>query len=177
MNRRIPSIGRALCFSSPLHGRPVAILFRRGLTVGRSQSRLSTGKRNRTRPILVSGQSPCFFQRRTYFEGMVTFLSANVHPIFFPPALFVALLLTLWVQKCIMMIIFQNKIIYMPGLPPDSRQEKLKDYQSACRPIVWTEETIRSIDGKRLALCVGQIERQASQGDTRRQILVLYFQG
>lgn len=143
------------------------------------RSRTLTGIRKRghtsflaAQPLVWRGQ-----QQRGLFEGMVTFLNSHVHPIFFPPALFVALLLSLWVQKCIMMVIFQNKIIYMPGLPPDSRREKIEDYQGACRPVVWSEETIKSIDGKKLALCIGRVERQTNQARPTRSTMVLYFQG
>jgi len=135
-----------------------------------------TCTRKRTTILAVQPLS-CHTQRRGLFEGMVTFLNSHVHPIFFPPALFVSLLLTLWVQKCIMMVVFQNKIIYMPGLPPDSRQEKIEDYQRACRPIVWFEETITSSDGKKLALCIGRVERQTDQAEPTKRTLVLYFQG
>jgi hypothetical protein len=29
-----------------------------------------------------------------------------------------------------MMIVFQNKIIYMPGLPPNARKETIADYKN-----------------------------------------------
>lgn len=38
--------------------------------------------------------------------------------VLLPPLAFVGLGCTLWTWKCAMMILFQNKIIYMPGVPP-----------------------------------------------------------
>src|ERR1700744_6107699 len=52
--------------------------------------------------------------------------------ILVPPAVFGGLLVTLWAYKCLMMVVFQNKIIYMPSVPPFSRSEKVSDYASQC---------------------------------------------
>ena len=175
MIRRVLKVERVLRVNCLLHGRHINCLPRHAVST--LQTRSLTATRKRTTLYLASRQPPWPGQRRGLFEGMVTFLNSHVHPVFFPPALFVALLLTLWVQKCIMMVVFQNKIIYMPGLPPDSRQEKLEDYQRMCRPVVWSEEIITSIDSKRLALCVGHIERQANRNNDMKKILILYFQG
>ena len=75
-----------------------------------------------------------------------------------------------------MMVIFQNKIIYMPSVPPFARSEKVADYAAQCKPVVWTEHEIRSIDGTRLKILEGKIPRPA---DTRgrNEVVVLYFQG
>jgi len=116
-------------------------------------------------------------QRRSFFEGMVTFLYAHVPTVLFPPALFVVLALTLWFQKCIMMIVFQNKIIYMPSLPPFSRQEKIEDYKSGCGPVLWQADNIRSLDGTRLAVCVGRTPQKDPMNGNVRKTVVLYFQG
>ena len=175
MIRCISKKERVLRVNCPPHGGRIGPLSRHAVSTLHTRSLIATKKRITL--FLPSRQPPWIVQRRGLFEGMVIFLNSHVHPVFFPPALFVALLLTLWVQKCIMMVIFQNKIIYMPGLPPDSRQEKLEDYQRACRPVVWSEETITSIDGKRLALCVGLIERQAKLNNDPKKVLILYFQG
>ncbi len=41
------------------------------------------------------------------------------------------------------MIIFQNKIIYMPSIPPFSRSEKASDYAAQCKPVIWKEHKPR----------------------------------
>lgn len=115
-------------------------------------------------------------QRRCLFGSAVTFLNAHVPTILFPPLLFVGLVITLWTQKCIMMILFQNKIIYMPGMPPFSRSEKLDDYTASCKPVVWEQIKIRSIDGTKLALCVGRLPKD-DRVPRQRKVVILYFQG
>ncbi|KAF2458162.1 Alpha/Beta hydrolase protein [Lineolata rhizophorae] len=110
--------------------------------------------------------------RRTIFQDVV--------PAFlFPPAVFVGLVFTLWFYKCCMMILFQNKIIYMPSMPPFSRQEKLLDYANTCFPVVWKEEQILSTDGTKLVLCVGQMRAEDKQplAGGQQRIIVLYLQG
>lgn len=57
-----------------------------------------------------------------------------------------------------MMVTFQNKIIYMPGLPPNARGEKIQDYASRCAGIQWREERVRATDGTDLALCVTDVD-------------------
>ncbi|PGH18019.1 hypothetical protein AJ80_04642 [Polytolypa hystricis UAMH7299] len=98
-----------------------------------------------------------------------------------PPLVFVGLFITLWAYKCCMMIIFQNKIIYMPSVPPFSRGEKIEDYAASCRPVAWEEKQIRSLDGTKIALCVGRIAGEAADtargGKKRKHVVVLYFQG
>jgi pimeloyl-ACP methyl ester carboxylesterase len=56
-----------------------------------------------------------------------------------------------------MTVIFQDKIIYLPYLPPFARYEKLDDYAAVCRPVQWEQQTIVSLDGTKLAICVGSI--------------------
>jgi uncharacterized protein len=78
-----------------------------------------------------------------------------------------------------MLVIFQNKIIYMPGLPPNARWEKIQDYAPQCAGIQWREERIRAADGKDLALCVtdldvGRADEAPLHGS---RFYVLYFQG
>jgi hypothetical protein len=78
-----------------------------------------------------------------------------------------------------MMVLFQNKIIYMPGLPPDSRWEKIHDYENRLGGIAWREERVRAADGTDLALCVSDLElgskRDSGLPDTT--VYILYFQG
>ena len=109
------------------------------------------------------------YQKRTY-------LPSAVPAVFIPPLVFTGLFLSLWLYKCCMMIVFQNKIIYMPGVPPYARREKIADYVHACRPVVWLEERIRTRDAKGIALCVGEIPHQNEPGP-QRHVIILYFQG
>lgn len=96
--------------------------------------------------------------------------------VLLPPVVFTGLLVTLWTYKCLMMIVFQNKIIYMPSIPPFSRSEKISDYTSQCVPVVWEEIRIKSLDGTPLALAKGQMSNKSSRGKGR-PLVVLYFQG
>ena len=98
--------------------------------------------------------------------------------VLLPPVIFSGLLASLWFYKCCMMVVFQNKIIYMPGVPPFARQEKIANYARACHPVVWKEERIMTEDGKDLALCVGEI-RCGSRVPLKPSVhvVVLYFQG
>ncbi|KAI0517123.1 Alpha/Beta hydrolase protein [Xylaria bambusicola] len=95
------------------------------------------------------------------------------------PFVFGGLLVSLWTWKCFMMVVFQNKIIYMPGLPPNSRREKINDYRGRLGGISWHEERIRAADGTDLALCVTDLELGSENGarslDTT--LYILYFQG
>lgn len=103
---------------------------------------------------------------------------AALHPALVPPAIFVGLAVTLWAYKCAMMVVFQNRIIYMPSLPPFSRSETIADYEGLCGPVVWEERRIVADDGTRLALAVGCIPgRKDEETETKRRVVVLYFQG
>ncbi|EON69440.1 hypothetical protein W97_08700 [Coniosporium apollinis CBS 100218] len=74
-----------------------------------------------------------------------------------------------------MVVLFQNKIIYMPSVPPFSRREKMADYANICKPVHWEEKRIRSLDGTEVALCVGGIEISADRSN--KEVIVVYFQG
>lgn len=91
-----------------------------------------------------------------------------------------------------MMVVFQNKIIYMPGMPPGARREKIDDYRKLCRGIEWREERIVSADNTKLVLCVADVVTGRGSGqstiaggsDSKSRIeeapvpvYVLYFQG
>ncbi len=58
-----------------------------------------------------------------------------------------------------MVILFQNKIIYMPSMSPSSRGEKIEHYQAPCRLMVWRQNRIRGRDedGVEVALAVGEV--------------------
>jgi len=75
-----------------------------------------------------------------------------------------------------MMVVFQNKIIYMPGLPPNARSETIADYESQCGGIEWKEEKTSSADGTRISLCVARVDNGIASEASER-VYVLYFQG
>ncbi|KAI9665306.1 MAG: hypothetical protein M1831_001743 [Alyxoria varia] len=60
--------------------------------------------------------------------------SSTIITVLTPPAVFLGLLLALWAYKCLMMVIFQNKIIYMPSVPPFSRREEISHNASSLPP-------------------------------------------
>ncbi|KAJ9191769.1 hypothetical protein DTO164E3_8662 [Paecilomyces variotii] len=95
--------------------------------------------------------------------------------------MFLGLGITLWIQKCLAMIIFQNKIIYMPSIPPLARWETIEDYAPECRPLRWREESIKSEDGVRISLVVGDAEGNQVKAnvasDDEVHLVILYFQG
>ena len=94
------------------------------------------------------------------------------------PVVFGGLFLSLWTWKCCMLVTFQNKIIYMPGIPPNARWERIEDYANQCAGIKWREERARSSDGKDLALCVADVHLGAERREQEAtNIYILYFQG
>lgn len=92
---------------------------------------------------------------------------------------FAGLLVALWVWKCTMMVVFQNKIIYMPGLPPNARREEIADYSGYCGSIGWKAYSTQAADGTRLALCVASVGGEVSEVAKNEAIplYILYFQG
>lgn len=105
------------------------------------------------------------------------FSTSIVSSILLPPAVFLGLVGTLWFYKCCMMVLFQNKIIYMPSIPPFSRREEIETYRTTCHPVKWEEKRIKSEDKTELALCTGEIFTGASDDHCARQIVLVYFQG
>ncbi|KAG9672339.1 putative alpha/beta superfamily hydrolase, partial [Aureobasidium melanogenum] len=76
------------------------------------------------------------------------------------------------------MVLFQNKIIYMPSLPPGSRREKLEDYSKTWAGVSWEERRIKSLDGTKLSVAIARPEDPSTvTQDKRKQVVVLYFQG
>ncbi|KAL1970595.1 hypothetical protein VTN77DRAFT_4239 [Rasamsonia byssochlamydoides] len=131
---------------------------------------------------------PCYdhhihsFHQRRSFSSLLDLSSPLL-----PPIVFLGLGLTLWTYKCLMMILFQNKIIYMPNIPPFSRSEKVEDYARRCLPVRWREESVVTGDGVRISLLVGNIEEGQSGSQSQSAVadlegdedhlVVLYFQG
>ncbi|KAK3309639.1 Alpha/Beta hydrolase protein [Chaetomium strumarium] len=112
----------------------------------------------------------------------------HIPSILLPPVVFSGLLIALWAWKCVMMVVFQNKIIYMPGLPPNARSERIADWANLCGAIQWTEERTVTGDGKELAMAVTTIPlpqgRPTARPATVKQdnapaahVYILYFQG
>ncbi len=99
--------------------------------------------------------------------------------VLLPPVVFTGLTLTLWAYKCLMIVIFQNKIIYMPGIPPFSRSEKLEDYSNRCRPVIWQERTITTTDRVNIKVLIGDLpyENSATPNGRERHVITVYFQG
>lgn len=114
-----------------------------------------------------------------------TILLESIPSVLTPPLVFVGLLVALWTYKCMMMVLFQDKIIYMPGIPPFARSEKIADYVAQCKPVEWEEKHIKSMDGINIALCVGRVQKENSKGEhidahqakALKEVVICYFQG
>lgn len=80
-----------------------------------------------------------------------------------------------------MLVLFQDKIIYMPSMPPLSRYEGIEDYAKECRGMKWDEVRFKSLDDTRLAMCLGStsiLDNKSVAGKGRvKRIVVLYLQG
>ena len=101
---------------------------------------------------------------------------SSIPTVLLPPTVFVGLFISLWTYKCLMMVVFQDKIIYMPSVPPFSRSEKVSDYTAQCRPVEWVEIDINSGDGTALKLLEGSITT-SSNADVAGNVVIVYFQG
>ncbi|KAL1878618.1 hypothetical protein VTK73DRAFT_7699 [Phialemonium thermophilum] len=136
----------------------------------------------------LAGRAAC--QPPSRFNGRGPRLERLLHAeaILLPPAVFTGLLAALWLWKCCMMVLFQNKIIYMPGLPPNARWETIADYIPQCAGVEWQELRIQSLDGTELALAKAEVSplspKERSKQETVTQIktvpahvYILYFQG
>lgn len=100
----------------------------------------------------------------------------HIGDVLIPPAIFTGLFLVLWCWKCIMLIIFQNTIIYNPFMPPDARSLRIADFAKQCGGVQWREERLKSLDGTEVALCVADVP--ALNAAVQPKILyILYFQG
>lgn len=126
--------------------------------------RPSSNPNGHPNPLLLAGCSP--FPRPPPTSPRVVGVSGHgrtqrrllhASTVLLPSAIFAGLLVALWTWKCAMMVIFQNKIIYMPGVPPNTRRERIEDYARLCGGVVWREERLRARDGTDLALCVASV--------------------
>lgn len=116
--------------------------------------------------------SPLSLQPKRTF---ITYVSTTFPALLVPPVIFAGLFVSLWIWKCAMMIVWQNRIIYMPGLPPNSRRMRISDYASKNSGVNWKETSTKSSDGTRIALCVAATD--ARNSTDRLPTYVLYFQG
>ncbi|RYP16591.1 hypothetical protein DL765_005052 [Monosporascus sp. GIB2] len=137
------------------------------------------------RPALLSYQpgrtisAPSTASTRPRITPFTCRRSVHVEGLMLAPVVFGGLFVSLWSWKCFMMVALQNKIIYMPGLPPNARREKISDYASRCGGLQWREERVRAADGTDLALCVTEVDMGRNQPSKfpDSAIYVLYFQG
>lgn len=116
--------------------------------------------------------------RRVDQAAMVQQRRFTVSMILTPPLVFTGLLVSLWTYKCLVMVIFQNKIIYMPSVPPFSRSERIEDYTKQCGGITWKEERIKASDGVDIALAVASVD--GIKEEVRKEashIAIVYCQG
>ncbi|KAK0124070.1 hypothetical protein ONS95_009056 [Cadophora gregata] len=122
--------------------------------------------------ILIRGRTRNPPHRYVFYQKRVL---GGIPTLLLPPVVFGGLVIALWTWKCFMMVLFQNKIIYMPGLPPNARRETIAEYRTQCSGIEWREEMIRSLDGTRISLCVASVNDFDVCNE--RIVYILYFQG
>ncbi|KAI0086912.1 Alpha/Beta hydrolase protein [Irpex rosettiformis] len=89
---------------------------------------------------------------------------------------FIGLPLALWVYKCIMLVLFQRKIIYMGYVPLDARSQELNKDISPAKGIK-CEEIL--INGERNIRLYGILVRRDSVPPSEQQpkAVIVYFQG
>ncbi|KAF8244438.1 alpha/beta-hydrolase [Wilcoxina mikolae CBS 423.85] len=112
-----------------------------------------------------------FPPRLKYLHRRQIWSLSAIHPVVLAPLVFAGLTVTLWSYKCMMMILFQSRIIYMPGIPLGARREMISDYASLFHGVVWKKGSITTDDGNTLATAT------ASNGAKGKELLVVYFQG
>ncbi|KAI5810574.1 alpha/beta superfamily hydrolase [Pyronema omphalodes] len=107
------------------------------------------------------------------------FSLSSIHPVILAPVVFVGLTLTLWSYKCLMMVLFQSRIIYMPSIPPGARREKISDYAAYCRGIQWSEGSLTTSDGKTLATASATVggNSKPTVNENQKEVVIVYFQG
>ncbi|RAK78984.1 alpha/beta-hydrolase [Aspergillus fijiensis CBS 313.89] len=105
-----------------------------------------------------------------------TLFTTTLPPILIPPTIFLGLLLGLWTWKCFWIVLLQDKLLYLSWLPPLSRSETIAAYEPACRPVQWTTQQIRSLDGTKLTVCEGRLPLPG-QPPPKKTVVICYFQG
>ncbi|GAA5937979.1 hypothetical protein JCM3775_002413 [Rhodotorula graminis] len=118
-----------------------------------------------------------------------------------PPWLFLAEVLVglpaaLWAYKCLMLVVFQRRIIYLPSVPPGTRDESLDDGErtsardASLGGLAWRQVSVRSdeptrwlrrpveLRGVEMSWNEGAGSVTAATATARRQkIVVVYLQG
>lgn len=105
------------------------------------------------------------------------FFITSLPAVLVPPIVFTGLLLALWTYKVVMTIVFQEKILYMSYMPPQTRSERIEDYAATCRPAEWEEVRTMSLDGTKISLGVGSIPPPPASQAPTREVVICYFQG
>jgi fermentation-respiration switch protein FrsA (DUF1100 family) len=131
----------------------------------RPNALIESNKCHRTPLIPIAN----FRHRRSFLTSLPTILV--------PPVVFTGLLIALWTYKIVMTVVFQEKILYMSYMPPQTRSEIIEDYAATCRPVQWEEVRIKSLDGTNISLGVGSIPSTAMSKAPTREIVICYFQG
>lgn len=103
----------------------------------------------------------------------------HVPNLLLPPVVFTGLLVALYTWKSFMMVSFQNKIIYMPYMPPNARQEKISDYQDSLCGVQWDEYKTRAADKTKLTLAMATVASGGDEADSSvsHHVYILYLQG
>ncbi|KAL7275022.1 hypothetical protein RUND412_002057 [Rhizina undulata] len=124
-----------------------------------------------------------------------TFILSSLPAVLVPPVVFTGLVITLWTYKCAMMVVFQNKIIYMPGVPLGARSETIDTYKSLTQGISWQKQTLKTSDNQTLAFATASVSKSNPQPSSQpptasnesipqplnqppaKKVLIVYFQG
>jgi uncharacterized protein len=152
---------------------------------------LTRAARSIASQVRLKKPKPAFFQSPTWRfipsrapPVQVCRRDIHIETFLLPPVVFFGLLGSLWLWKCAMMVVFQNKIIYMPGMPPNARMEKIEDYAGQCGGTGWEEKRIRAADSTDLSLCVATLASSGGHESTSSNVhgadapvYILYFQG
>jgi fermentation-respiration switch protein FrsA (DUF1100 family) len=136
---------------------------------------ISNGKR----PNALVGSNKCHqtpFIPYAVSRHRLSFLT-SLPTVLVPPVVFTGLLIALWTYKIVMTVVFQEKILYMSYMPPQTRSERIEDYAATCRPVQWEEVRIKSLEGTNISLGVGSIPSTATSKAPTREIVICYFQG
>ena len=137
---------------------------------------------------IISPPRPCLLTSRLrilplHFEFGIPLRAfaphRSLHTALWPPLVFANILLALWAYKvrfvfsdnrrmrlnfgwaqCMMLIILQNKLIYLPYIPSGARQETIEQYRPQLLGLDWTTTEVRTRDSKKLLACVAEIRFQ-----------------
>ncbi|OZJ06023.1 hypothetical protein BZG36_01109 [Bifiguratus adelaidae] len=92
-------------------------------------------------------------------------------------AIVAGLPIALYTYKCLALVAFQNKLIYLSYIPLGARQETLDDYKTELHGLLVTEAECTTQDRKRLRGIVVQRNDLASLDKTGPEAVLIYFQG